>query len=244
MVESNDPNSPNIELAISALFEFSINWEPMIVKLPISEAEKPAKWSILLESRTEFPFIVKEAVFNRRLFSLEGLSFPLNVTESGSEDRGGKETSTKPEVELRFQVNLDAAPGMFKEMILLETDRPDIPVISIPVSGEVKGSVSVDPKEVFLGIIRSKELVEKDVLVSFNGSGAKVTRVTSTLPAMKVLVVHRDGEYLVRLKYNPVRSSEEVITGTVLIQMDSPHAPEIRVPVRGLVKLDPDPNEP
>ena len=130
----------------------------------------------------------------------------------------------------------DAPEGLFVDTLILRTDRSDIPEIRIPVSGHVIRSLAVEPEEIFWGIIREAKIVEKDIRIVTQDPNFLVIDAVCGVPGIQAQIHKEKSGYRVRVSFDPTRASGP-IEGDLRIRTKSPSEGEIKIPIRGLVKI-------
>jgi hypothetical protein len=250
-VETNDPAHPFTELTIKARFAFSLKWEPKNIDLGRFVAGQSGDSTITIESLTKDSSRISKCSYNEkildvRLTTREGseLSSPT-ITGSGihragtASDTGkNKKTLRKEQALVLIRVKPEAPEGSFFETVTLNTGRSDIPSIKVPVSGCVVRGVDVEPKEVFFGIVRTAQQVDLDVRIASQSSDFQVASIASDVPAVKARFSKEDKGYRIRVTLDPAQINGP-FEGALTVHTKSPAKSEIKIPVRGMVKLSP-----
>ena len=240
-IRTNDPRQPSIELAVSVLFAFSLDWKPKIVDFGTFRAGKRPRHSVTIESRTRAPFKLRGVKFqDPKMFEARRVraASDSHLLPNAAHRRGRKGCAMAA---LEIQCTSSLPEGPFLQIARVATDRPDIRVIEIPIRGEVLKGPHVEPPSVFFGIIHTQEAVNREVQIVMGDSRLQIRELRSTLEGLShALHAEKDG-YRLRMEFDP-NGHEGAVSGEVLVILTTPLASMIRIPVRGFVKpLSPEP---
>lgn len=234
-IECNDPANPKIQLKMEAKFAYTLEWEQSL-NLDVGQVVGGGtrEWSISIESATDAHFQITKIAYDAALFDLKDATAPWT---SRPAEKGDGKKPAYPKLVFNFGISEDAPSGPFFKTFELTTDREDIPVISIPVSGEVLADWSVDSEEIFLGIITSETPITKKIQVSSANSGFTVKQATSDVPGLTATIEKHEEAFCILVEYDPVLPESDLIDGELAILTNSSSTPEIKIPIRALNRL-------
>jgi hypothetical protein len=249
-VECDDPQTPSVELAIRATFAYTVVWQPEKIDLGVFAPAETKQTTITLVSRTPASFQIRGATTSKNIFETyvpEKCVEPVRAaggatnpekTRSPEESPYAGDMKTfllkNPQMSISAKIKPNLPPGSFVDTLLLQTDRPDIPVISIPVSGKVADAVTVEPSEMFLGVIRSTAKIEKEIRILSSDPNFKVTNCSTKIPGLTGNPQKIDGGCRLLLTFDPTVASGP-FEGQVEVATEPVSGNGIRVRVWGLV---------
>lgn len=123
-----------------------------------------------------------------------------------SRQNGGVFKTGKAHYRLDLTMKSDVEPGQFRQEILLKTNDPASPVLTVCVEGNVQAALSVLPNVVQFGTVRSGQVLSKRVVVSgqqpFQITGIQGTDkiISTTIPA-QITNVH-----ILNLQFRPTQA--------------------------------------
>ena len=232
-ISSNDPTQPEIELSVRASFRYTLNWDPHEMDLGLDASSQRAARQITISSGMPEPFKILSCTANPKYFQVimkpgatNAAALPMGFIKA---DKTGYHAKS-----IRLAMNPEAPAGRFFETLNIRTDRKDIPLITIPVSGEIAGELAISPRGLFFGIIRSSHIVEREIELVSGSPGTLFLSVSCLIPGLKAVI--QAGGRRIQLILDP-RRCPEILEGDITIRTNAASAPELKVAVEGLIKL-------
>jgi hypothetical protein len=225
LVETNDPAAQNLNLEVRATVEMVLAISPAAIVFP--------------------PFAGSAG-------SAQPLYARISGSQSASTNITGVECSAKlisaevnrsgfdgdPERQVKFSVLPGMPVGRFREQVVLATDNEKVPTLSLFVTGEVLGAISVTPRHLPLGTIQPGTPVRKIIrLQSAQPDLAfRVVNVKSTVEGLttELITVTPGKEYQVAVGLAE-GFSQPVIRGEIIITTDVKDQATIPVRVFGRI---------
>lgn len=243
-VTSNDPENPRISLTIVANIVVEFALEPPTIYLGrFSKNEEISRTAKIVAKDYDKLKIEKiESSVEQLSAKLVHNETPKGVNPDGQPDSG------KPPVDNTSPLSLEitAKPGMkigrFNEKIIIHTNLEKAPTYEVSVSGEVTGDINADQRVV--SFRRGEADAEKTKIVKVASSGTKefsVTKVESSDPHFSASfdTVTKGKEYSVTVTLID-DSPEQFIRGDIIIYLDDPDQPEIKIPAYASMRKPPD----
>jgi hypothetical protein len=230
-VQCNDPNKPMVTLELKARFGRSVETDCSNVDLGRVLAGEECERAVAIESKIDAPFQIEHVDYNKTLFDMR---VEEKVT-SGTFRNKGKKDSILPQQAVILRLRKDAPLGPINEVLSIRTDRSDVPVIEIPIVGDIVGDVLVDVDEVFLGIIEQGATFSKTVRLKAANKDFRVEKVTHSVPGLRVETNRTDTGATLTLAYDSTKA-KGAVEGEICIRTSSPRNPEIKIKVYGFVQ--------
>jgi Protein of unknown function (DUF1573) len=166
LVFSNDPATPQVNLVIKADVRAFIEVlpRPLIIFRNVLQGE-PATEKLVLVSADGSTFKIEDASASGGPYKLAYRELP---EKERIPDRKGSQW------ELTVTVPADAPEGMLNQKIVVKTNAPKAPEVTINVTGAVRPVVQVIPGEVNFGTVPGDALVGHNVLVINNRQGSEL----------------------------------------------------------------------
>jgi hypothetical protein len=171
-------------------------------------------------------------------------SEPLKV-ENVSSDSPFLSTSVVPSVQkglpgsiITVKLMPGAPIGEFKGKVVITTDHPKEPRAEVPVTATVRGSVDVDRKSFFLGVLRKGQPRSASVTIStVSKDPLKIAKMDSPLNYLTVDAKPKiEGmEYVLTATLKP-EAPVGNIKGDVVVHTNDPDQPEVKIPVYAYVE--------
>ena len=244
MVDTNDPSEPTHTLTLEAFILEEVVAEPS--RLTLGQIRQGEGRSLKVEVKSP-------------------TGMELKVSEAQSSSRALEITSIERQAgglyAIKLEVKKDSPAGRFDGDLIVYTNSPRQPIITIHFFGEVVSDVSVFPPQLSFGLVRRGTEAVRQLLITFHNPGVRLVRVevasvpsppqakraqeTVPLPA-EVFSLRRDPEGggsstsgganyrmdVVLSKEAPVGRFE----GSLTIHTTSTSQPLITVPVSATIK--------
>jgi hypothetical protein len=154
-------------LQVSAVARQDVVFNPGTVDFGIVQAGQAPTQILDVEYSGNLPWRIDEVVKN------SSAPFQVKVEELYRQEPRFRQAGR---VGYRFNVTLkaNAPPGAFKQEIILKTNDPNSPTLTVAVEGTVQASLTVAPSIVQFGAIKVGDKVEKRVIVR---GGARPFRI-------------------------------------------------------------------
>lgn len=130
--------------------------------------------------------------------------------------------------------------GSFREDIVIKTDHPNQPEITLPITGKMVGPITIIPEKLMMHDISAKAGGVGKVTLLSRGGRETVFTVAKKPENLKVEVVPGESVSKTR-KYDltitvPPGASPGRIEDVIILKTDHPQAPELRVPINLFVR--------
>ena len=232
-IECNDPHQPIVELELRAVFGYTMDWKPSKIDLGLFSPKRKNLQSIRLRSLVDIPFKISSCSTNFGLFDVF-IESKSSINPRSNLFPKAKDPTEYFQKQIILSIKPDAPIGCFFDALVIKTDRKDIPVITIPISGEIIGGALVKPSKIFLGIIRSANLVEKDIELISNDPGTKIMKANCNIKNLTISI--QDNGHRVHLALAPHRL-DGPLEGELLLETNLPHSKIFKVNIQGLIKI-------
>ena len=216
VVESNDPDQPQLRLKISGTAVSPVMFDPMYMHF--SSIHDDNRHSQVLKIWTP-----KEDV-SYTITDLDLSSLPFLTTEVKTIEEGK-----------RYDVlvsNPEPMPvGPISGELIVKTDHPKHPITTIKIYGQVIGALECRPPEIR---VRFSEDPQERMHMNLQIVGGRVkefalTEAKPTIPGVQaVLEPHGENNYIVRLSEMPMDGSVE--GAFLVLKTTIPDKPEVRIP--------------
>jgi len=179
----------------------------------------------------------------RTLEIVNNASVPLNIngltqpdaTPTFSASITTVETMRRYRLDVRLRV--DAPSGRSQQVLQVLTDRPDSPVINVPVNVFLKDDVYVNPETVDFGEIAGRPGGPETFFLKKHRGPVSILSVESDLPYLKIThsadLGSSSHQFFVDLQETDAPTRR--FSGNIYIKTDDPVFAEIIVPVQGEV---------
>ena len=156
-----------------------------------------------------------------------------------------KTVETGRRYELSVTVPPDAAPGRFRERVVLHTSHPAAPTFAIPVNVLVKPDVFANPETIDFGNVSigaarqptATAMLTQTVIVRRRQGPFELTGISTDVRGLALSRDPAEGKseaFRVDLRLDASKlTAGETLTGTLTIRTDDERFPEIRVPITG-----------
>ena len=231
-IYSNDPNSPQVDVTITAKVHTALIIDPPQQRVGFSRSlQGEVLTKRVTFTATDAPKLEISADKTRQgLFAIS--------TVDGYE--GNPQVSM-----LEITVPADMEPGRHRDHVRVKTNIEEMPTVDIEMQAWILQTLTVNPEHVSF---RYKKTFSHSIRVSpfKKGTEFKVTSAEIDLPEISVQVMETipNVETRIILKGNPISSSDPRaqeskghIKGTLIIHTDQPDTPVIKVPITYMVRL-------
>lgn len=125
---------------------------------------------------------------------------------------------------ITVEANPELPKGDINEQVILVTNDPNLPQLSVPVSGRIK--VGIEASDIRLGTLEPGKPVERKLLVKGDSAFA-VVGVQSDSPAIQFANTDNVYRTVHMLTYRVDTSKQGPISGSIRLQTTDPDQPEI-----------------
>lgn len=143
-----------------------------------------------------------------------------------------------------YSVKLELKPGMplgaFNEEVVLKTDHPMSPEVSIRLAGTMTGPITVMPDRVRMFQVSSREGSHSDLTLWVRGREETSITVEEAPENLKVAIARLDNSIKGAGRYRmtvtvPPGTPPGTIAGMIVLKTDHPMASQVKIPVNVLV---------
>ena len=235
-IGTNDPKRPEITLAVEGEVYPAISLYPpdsAIDFLTVSNDEDHVRnFAVYSKDRPDLK-LTRLVCSNPTLLGIDSRALSAEECKALNIAKGHS-----LEVRLQKSTNL----GAFAEEILVETDHPLRPKLSLKVRGKVTGPIMTIPERVVLREVNSSLGASQDVTLWVRGRSSanftvakKPEGIDVAIEPMKAVAVGKGSKYKLTVKVIPGTPAGEIVAEIVL-KTDVPMAGEIRLPIDILVQ--------
>jgi predicted double-glycine peptidase len=144
----------------------------------------------------------------------------------------------RPGYEVIVALSPDTPINLLNEKIIIYTDSKRRPIIEIPVTGEIKGPISICPDNFFFGFVKKGKSISRKVTLSAdNQENWEILRIENCPNPIstKIKSIQKGKKYevIATLSSNVPAGT---IKGSIKLHTNSPDQPVIKVPVYGLIR--------
>ena len=222
-VYSNDPDDPEIDLAIIGAIKRDVAVVPQGINFGDVEKGETVTGSVKLLQLSQNKLVLHRIEVNEKY---------LNATTSRFREENSRG------INIDITLKSEAQVGALNEVITLHTNLKRRPRIDVPVWANILGRIQVQPKILSLGTISKGGKISQPITVSSSdGKRFHVLKTTCDLP-----FIHLQSS--VDKKNNVVKISGTIdkvspagrLSGRIDIYTDDPDQSVIYVPVYGVIK--------
>ncbi|MDI6760377.1 MAG: DUF1573 domain-containing protein [Candidatus Brocadiaceae bacterium] len=160
MVDTNDPSEPTHTLTLEAFILEEVVAEPS--RLTLGQIRQGEGRSLKVEVKSP-------------------TGMELKVSEAQSSSRALEITSIERQAgglyAIKLEVKRDSPAGRFDGDLVVHTNSPRQPIITIPFFGEVVGDISVFPPRLSFGLVRRGTEAVRQLLITFHNPGVRLVKV-------------------------------------------------------------------
>lgn len=227
----------------TSVYVFSTDPITPIVKLQMKVIIMESKLKVTPAS-INFGDVKKKSTATAKIYIIPPANEKLSIVkiDSSSEYLSAKFLESKEKDSGGWEVELNLSPdsplGKLNEKITIYTNNTEQPEIDIPVKGNVKGDIGVQPPKFFFGL--AGEISEAKVtLLTTSEEPFNIERIDNPLDFISIKIVPKvegkEYELIASLKENTPLSS---IKGNITIYTNNPEQPTIEIPVYCLVNIN------
>lgn len=128
--------------------------------------------------------------------------------------------------------------GEIEDQLSIHTTHAERPLITIPITGTIRGDLEIRPATVFFGFLKPGEKVQQQVTIqSRSGASFTVKSVQADRSEIQVEVAERNaGQWVASVSVST--SQAGTLGGTVTVNTDVPGEETLRIPVYAHVMAD------
>jgi hypothetical protein len=137
--------------------------------------------------------------------------------------------------EIRVTFNSANFFGAIHKTIAVESDDPKAPVSTLSLKGSVIEEITINPRQINLGVLKSGS--SKEIAITVGNNSKQIVRVLSVKSPMPQITVKQNASVIkpgetviINVSATPQRS-DRMLSGYVSIMTDNPTKTEIIVPV-------------
>jgi len=213
---TNDPGEPVVRVKVQGTLEVPVGWRPRFLEFSVHRGDLNSLPVIEVVSQDGQP--------------IGPLRVDSYVPYLSAEALGDV-------VMLRLDPSLPL--GRILGWIRIETNHPLLPVVQVPVRGQVLGDLMVQPYRLDFGIVdEGQSAMARITLVNRGDRKVEVVKVEPHLPtAAEVTFQKKDQEYVIEIHvFNP--SPLQSLEGLLNVFTDHPVEPVVQVPVVGWIAAE------
>jgi Protein of unknown function (DUF1573) len=225
-VKSNDPQTPEVSLAIKADYTPLYDINPMILSPNLAFGVNDAE---------QFTTITRTDGKPLRIVRLEA-SKPWITAKVEPDDK-----AEEPTARICVTIQREGPPRRFNEFVQVYTaEQTNTPVSSIYVYGQVMGEVSLSPESLYWSVSgatntpteRPEALVLRRVTIrSAGGKAMELKNPQSTIKGIKVELVTKEAGKVYELVARLDEMPASTVAGNVTFETSVPAQSRIEVPV-------------
>lgn len=229
-ISTNDPIMPQ------KTFKFKINLSsPLFIKentIKFGEiiSGKSPTLSLKIHHQNNLSIKDESLAYNNEYFNVK----ILNTKE---EERGIENKFAEYEKYLITTLSLSVKESVpFGEIYEhIEIKSGDYKAIA-NITGRILGPITIDSKDIFFGIIKDRQEIEKCIRIKTNDSNFRIEGYSSDIENIIVESKKIKEEMIVTLKYTPLIDNGHV-EGEIVLRTNSKVYPEIKLNARALLKI-------
>jgi hypothetical protein len=226
-VQSNDPQSPAVNLTVKAEIMPVFDYNPQAVMLGDMHKGETTNVTIQVKRIDGKPLNLTKV----EPMSNAGVVRPKLVAAEGTNDSA----------QIEVEVMAEGTPRRFNESVKVFGDNPNQPVFNIPVSGRFVGDLSVNPEAVFWGIAdperwpgpRPETMTTRKVTVvaSHAEKPIELKNASSTLSDLTVSIVTVETGKTYEVVAVLAQPPKESKSGTIHFETNLESQPSVDIPV-------------
>ncbi len=218
-VRTNDPNKKEIILTIAATIRTSIKVIPENLWLDdLVIGEELIREILVVDS-------------GDRTLKVESIEVPKGINAEILPVRDN--ATIKYSIPVMLTIKSGTEPGKFEKEIIVHTNDPSKPKISVPVSGIVLSEIKAIPTAIFFGEIEQNTKIEREITLSpTNGKRLEIVKAKSSLPyiSTEIKTINDGLEFkLVTTLLAPKIST--TVSDNIMIYINGNDEPAIEVPL-------------
>ncbi len=212
--------------------------------------QPPVELKLYAQVVSEITIIPSELVFSDLSFGHEMTRQVTLINSKDKDFRVDKIVTGSPNLIARISsqiagkvvvsvtVNSAVPVGHFSGNLKIYTNNKIVPVLDLPVSGDVQGSLSATPDRLFFGVVKKGENLTRTITISGpENLKFSILKVESQVKGLsfKVETVTKGTQYKIYALLNSAKADKE-ISDRVIVHTDFPRQPTMTIPVFALVQ--------
>ncbi|MFB3788348.1 MAG: DUF1573 domain-containing protein [bacterium] len=224
ILDTNDPENPQVQLALEAdvktLWNFTPKTSFLFNSVPFDSEQT---MEIYMKSIDNAPFKILATKVN----------FPELTVKTGE--------STADGIPIQVTVKSGKEKKIINDQLMIETDNPKQKVVNMSVFARIVGVIEFSRNRVFFGSVNSGESKSIEVTASLpNPAGApdlQFTQISSDSEAVTAQVTGKTPEGKLRVQLNFTAPQQPgYISGNITFKTNNPAEPETTLPFSALVR--------
>ncbi|MGQ0723519.1 MAG: DUF1573 domain-containing protein [Candidatus Eiseniibacteriota bacterium] len=225
-VVTNDPDARRTEINLKADVHRAVRWDPKYLSFEELGVKDPWEAKVTLEADKNLDMRVLGA------FVQDGskIGKPSHLIDVHVSDR--RETAERHAYEFALTMRAERKPQRISETLVITTNIADKDTLRIPIRGDVRGRIAVQPSYAVLAIVDPGREAVRDVILSASqGSFRILSAEVENSPVQASIVPGEGGSQIVRLTYVGEAAGSNGVR-QLRIETDDPEQRVIEVPVR------------
>jgi hypothetical protein len=225
-VVTNDPDARRTEIQLKADVHRAVRWDPKYLSFEALGVKDPWEAKVTLEADRNLDIKVVHA-FVQNGSKIGKVSSLIDVQVSDRRD-----TAERHAYDFALTMRPQRKPQRISETLVITTNLADKDTVRIPIRGDIRGRISVQPSYAVLAIVDPGRETVRDVVVSAaEGSFKIVSAEVEDSPVQVSVVPGEGGSQIVRLTYVGEAAGSNGVR-QLRIETDDPEQRVIEVPVR------------
>ncbi|HID11578.1 MAG TPA: DUF1573 domain-containing protein, partial [Candidatus Latescibacteria bacterium] len=212
-VISNDRHEPQISLVLKGTVKPILTIIPQRIDYGDIEASEPTKRTLVLVD------------YGDTSLKVTGVETSSPYIKARLDSVDSKENRYRIEVTLTPEVPV----GRLSERLIVHTNSPRMPVIEVPIEGNVVGKVRVYPGWFFFGAVGRRTLSSEVTLTKADEGGLKISNVEAPEFITVEVVPLKLGMYVLKATLN-LNDVTENLRGVVRVHTNDLDQPTLEVP--------------
>jgi hypothetical protein len=232
-IGTNDPGRPEFKLSVRGQVHMPVVHYPPdpVIQMGTISNEEPGRATVAVFS-LDRPELQITRISSSKPDLIVGTATPL----SSDETRVLK-------VQAGHRVDLEVLPGMtignFRDEVVIETDHPDQPKLTLTLVGSVTGPISIVPSKLQMISVKSREGATQQVTLLVRQGRPTNFEVAHKPEKLEVSIVPNDtptlkGRYRLTVTVPP-GTAAGLVDDQIILKTDHPNAGELKIPVNILV---------
>jgi hypothetical protein len=225
-IVTNDPEARRTEIQLKADVHRAVRWDPKYLSFESLGVKDPWEAKVTLEADQNLDLRVVGA------FVQDGskVGKPSSLIDVQVSDR--RETADRHAYEFALAMRPQRKAQRVSETLVIATNLADKDTLRIPIRGDIRGRIAVQPSYAVLAIVDPGRETVRDVVVSASeGSFRILSAHVENSPVQAAVVPGEGGSQIVRLTYVGEAAGSNGVR-QLRIETDDPEQHVIEVPVR------------
>lgn len=229
-VLTDDPVNPEFKLTVNTQVEIAFSLSQPSLNFGQVKAGQPAIFYVSLIGTDRFKHQITAISSTHKIIDVE-------LNQAGFENDLDKK--------LKITLRRDIPVGRAYDRVILDTDHPQVPKLSLAVTGEIIGDILAESNFISFGVFNPA--VENARRIRLTASGQTTFKILKVKPPVEGLVAKVNtltaGKQYEILLIAPPGFSAPVIRGELVIETDHQKQPEIKITVSGRPMAEPRPTK-